>query len=106
MHHSGLGFHGESSNASSSGDWKHQSTKATFVPAKTEVGSAMDHVKVDPIEEIEEKSSEKQDKEKSSDKQDKEKSSHKRDKEKSSDKQDEDESSDKHEKKKKSKSNC
>jgi outer membrane biogenesis lipoprotein LolB len=45
-HHGGLGFHADSSSASSSGDWKHQPVKSNFVPAKTEVGSSMDHVKV------------------------------------------------------------
>ncbi|CAF1027671.1 unnamed protein product [Adineta steineri] len=73
-HHEGLGFHDGSfknSGASSSTDWKHQSTKLAFVPAKTEVGASMDHVVVENVEKEEEKT-EKQE-EKSSDKHEKKK---------------------------------
>jgi hypothetical protein len=66
-HHGGLGFHGDGSSTSSTGDWQHQSTKTKFVPAKTEVGSAMDHVIVDQTEKVEDKSSDdKKDKKKKS----------------------------------------
>lgn len=46
-HHIGLGFHGDNTSASSSNDWQHQLPKTKFVPAKTETGAAMDHVKVE-----------------------------------------------------------
>jgi hypothetical protein len=65
-HHGGLGFHGDNSSASSSNDWQHQSTKAKFVPAKIEVGSSMDHVKVDDTEKVDDKSNDKQEKKKNS----------------------------------------
>ncbi|CAF0819704.1 unnamed protein product [Rotaria sp. Silwood1] len=73
-HHEGLGFHGDnSSSASSSSDWHHQSTKTKFVPAKTEVGSSMEHVQVDDNKKEEDKSNDKQNK--SSEKQEKKKKS-------------------------------
>ena len=59
-HHIGLGFHGESNSTSSSSDWKHEPAKLKFVPARTEVGAAMDHVVVDETPKDEEKSSDKQ----------------------------------------------
>jgi hypothetical protein len=64
IHHGGLGFHGDNPSASSSNDWQHQPIKAKFVPAKTEVGSSLDHVKVDNTEKVDEKSTDKQEKKK------------------------------------------
>lgn len=77
-HHGGLGFHGDTSGgASSSSDWKHESTKNKFVPAKTEDGSSLDQIHVDKKKknddedkdepnDKEKKSSEKQEKKKKS----------------------------------------
>ena len=39
-HHGGLGFHGDNTSASSSGDWQHQVPKTKFVPAKIEVNES------------------------------------------------------------------
>jgi hypothetical protein len=65
-HHGGLGFHGDGSSASSSSDWHNQTTKTQFVPAKTEVGSSLDHVVIDSSKTTEDKSSDKQEKKKKS----------------------------------------
>jgi hypothetical protein len=62
IHHGGLGFHGDTPSASSSDDWQHQSAKAKFVPAKTEVGSSIDHVKVNESEKVDDQTSDKQEK--------------------------------------------
>jgi hypothetical protein len=62
IHHGGLGFHGDAPSASSSDDWQHQSAKAKFVPAKTEVGSSIDHVKVNESEKVDDQTSDKQEK--------------------------------------------
>jgi len=66
IHHGGLGFHGDNPPSSSTNDWQHQSTKTKFVPAKTEVGSSMDHVVVDDTKIVDDKSSDKQEKKKKS----------------------------------------
>ncbi|CAF1272067.1 unnamed protein product [Rotaria sordida] len=84
-HHEGLGFHGDNSGSasSSSGDWHHQSAKAKFVPAKTDVGSSMEHVEIDSNKEEEEQEEEEEEKDKSNnDKQNK--SSEKQEKKKNS----------------------
>ncbi len=62
IHHGGLGFHGDNPSASSSGDWQHQPTKSTFVPAKEEVGSSMDHVKINESEKTDDQTSDKKEK--------------------------------------------
>ena len=46
-HHGGLGFHGDSTSASSSGDWQHQAPTTKFIAAKTDAGASVEHVKVD-----------------------------------------------------------
>ncbi|CAF2775612.1 unnamed protein product [Rotaria sp. Silwood2] len=73
-HHIGLGFHGDDSgSASNSADWHHQSTKAKFVPAKTDAEPSTEHVQIDDNKKEEEKSNDKQNK--SSEKQEKKKKS-------------------------------
>ncbi|UJR10148.1 hypothetical protein I4U23_014365 [Adineta vaga] len=64
--HGGLGFHGESSGASSSNDWQHQLTKTKFVAAKTDEGASMEHVAIETTkkDDEEEKPSDKQEKKK------------------------------------------